>query len=77
MRDLICQIKLIDAQPGKKEDEGRDESTDTENEGIAELRMCKINSGKFGVPWAETEKVLLGIKLGDEKTREVQVWSPD
>ena len=54
---------------------------------VRRVRMCKINSGLFGVPWEETVEVLEGIDLGggeggggdegeDEGVgvREIEVW---
>ncbi|KAL5116501.1 ADP-ribose 1''-phosphate phosphatase [Pleosporales sp. CAS-2024a] len=43
---------------------------------ISEVRMCKINSGKFGVPWAQTEKVLKDMRVQGGWRGEVQVWEP-
>ncbi|PMD49594.1 uncharacterized protein K444DRAFT_510750, partial [Hyaloscypha bicolor E] len=42
VRDLLVQVQLA---------RGRDEM-------IAGLRMCRINSGRFGVEWERTEAVL-------------------
>ncbi|KAI0536627.1 ADP-ribose 1''-phosphate phosphatase [Xylaria digitata] len=43
------------------------------NTGVA-LRMCKINSGKFGVPWERTEMVLgrVGVKEGYRGA--IEIW---
>lgn len=40
------------------------------------IRMCKINSGKFGVPWEETERVLKGIVVREYWLGTVEVWEP-
>ncbi|KAF2459095.1 hypothetical protein BDY21DRAFT_339746 [Lineolata rhizophorae] len=37
-----------------------------EGNNISELRMCLINSGKFGVPFAETSRVLRTIEIQNE-----------
>jgi ADP-ribose 1''-phosphate phosphatase len=42
---------------------------------IGQLRMCRINSGKFGVPWEMTEDVLKNIVISEGERREVEVWT--
>jgi len=32
---------------------------------VDEVRMCKINSGLFGVPWERTREVLEGLECVD------------
>jgi ADP-ribose 1''-phosphate phosphatase len=44
---------------------------------ISEVRMCRINSGKFGVPWERTEEVLKGVVVREGWTGRVQVWDPE
>jgi ADP-ribose 1''-phosphate phosphatase len=39
---------------------------------VGTLRMCKINSGKFGVPWERTEAILEGIRLDGEI--KIEIW---
>ncbi len=41
-----------------------------------EIHSCKFNSGLFGVPWEETEKVLLDVMNEIGYNREWTVWSP-
>jgi ADP-ribose 1''-phosphate phosphatase len=43
---------------------------------VGEVRMCKVNSGKFGVEWERTEEVLKGIVLREGWRREIGVWEP-
>ena len=43
---------------------------------ISEIRMCKINSGKFGVPWEKTEEALRCIALKPEWRSKIEVWEP-
>jgi len=43
-------------------------------EKVGSLRMCKINSGKFGVEWERTEGVLEGIGLEEGKGVEIEIW---
>jgi ADP-ribose 1''-phosphate phosphatase len=45
-------------------------------DGIGEIRMCKINSGKFGVPWEKTEEALRGIALQEGWRGAIEVWEP-
>lgn len=40
------------------------------------IHSCKFNSGLFGVPWADTEKVLLDVMKEKGYTKEWTVWSP-
>lgn len=44
---------------------------------VTEIRMCKINSGKFGVPWEKTEEVLRGIEMKSHWRTKVEVWEPE
>lgn len=41
---------------------------------VGAIRMCKINSGKFGVPWDRTEEVLKGIVLKPHWRTRIEVW---
>ncbi|KAF1938401.1 hypothetical protein EJ02DRAFT_457910 [Clathrospora elynae] len=43
---------------------------------IAEVRICKINSGKFGVPWEKTKDALEAITVAEGWKGSVQVWDP-
>lgn len=43
-------------------------------ERVGDLRMCKINSGRFGVEWDRTEKVLGKVGLEEGYRREIEVW---
>jgi ADP-ribose 1''-phosphate phosphatase len=43
---------------------------------IGEIRMCKINSGKFGVPWEKTDEALRGIALQEGWQGAIEVWEP-
>lgn len=42
---------------------------------IASVRMCKINSGLFGVPWEATRAVVEGIEVGEGGLEEIEVFS--
>jgi len=43
---------------------------------ISEIRMCKINSGKFGVPWEMTEEALKSIALQEGWREKIEIWEP-
>lgn len=44
---------------------------------VSGLRMCKINSGKFGVPWEKTEEALQSIVLKPHWRTRIEVWEPE
>ncbi|KAK3638632.1 ADP-ribose 1''-phosphate phosphatase [Elasticomyces elasticus] len=64
MLDLLKQVKEFNA----KADEG---------DRVNEVRICKINSGLFKVPWAKTRTVLEGIDVSAEDVKELKVVSPE
>ena len=43
---------------------------------VDEVRMCKINSGMFAVPWEKTKAVLEGVGVGESGVKVVKVISP-
>jgi ADP-ribose 1''-phosphate phosphatase len=43
---------------------------------ITDIRMCKINSGKFGVPWEKTEEALRSIVMRASWRTSIEVWEP-
>jgi ADP-ribose 1''-phosphate phosphatase len=43
-------------------------------EKVGSLRMCKINSGKFGVQWERTEGVLEGVRFEEVEGQEIDIW---
>lgn len=45
-------------------------------EEISGVRMCRINSGKFGVPWEKTEEALKAIAVREGWVGSVEVWNP-
>lgn len=67
MRDLLAQVKQWNASHG-------------DGEKIGQVRMCKINSGLFAVPWEDTVEVLEGIEAdgnwnGDRDVlKEIEIW---
>ncbi|CAG8971392.1 hypothetical protein HYALB_00006942 [Hymenoscyphus albidus] len=58
VRDLLEQLK-------EAEEEGRL---------LGGLRMCRINSGRFGVEWGRTEEVLEDIKVEERWRGDIEVW---
>ncbi|KAJ4379808.1 ADP-ribose 1''-phosphate phosphatase [Didymella sp. IMI 355093] len=44
---------------------------------ITGIRMCRINSGKFGVSWEKTEEVLKDIELKPHWRTKIEVWEPE
>lgn len=52
-------------QIGELEDKGED---------VGLLRMCKINSGRFGVAWGRTVRVLTAVEVREGWRGEVEVW---
>lgn len=61
-------VMLLELVEKADEDQGGDGNK------ISEIRMCKINSGKFGVPWVKTEEVLQGIVLQRGWRTNIEVW---
>lgn len=59
MRALLERVKEIE--------EGGDE--------IGALWMCRINSGKFGVPWKRTVDVLQKVEVKEGERDDVEVWA--
>ncbi|KAK5724831.1 ADP-ribose 1''-phosphate phosphatase [Elasticomyces elasticus] len=64
MLDLLKQVKDFNV----KADEG---------DRVNEVRICKINSGLFQVPWTKTRAVLEGIDVDGEDVKELKVVSPE
>ncbi|KAK3944534.1 hypothetical protein QBC46DRAFT_279844 [Diplogelasinospora grovesii] len=64
MQDLLKQIARYNKRTTRPENR------------IGELRMCRINSGLFGVPWERSKAVLEGIEV-DEVVIEVTAYSLD
>lgn len=44
---------------------------------VSEIRMCKINSGKFGVPWDRTEEMMQSVELQPHWRSDIHVWEPE
>lgn len=63
MQDLL---KRVDAFNSKAKQEDR----------IAEVRMCKINSGLFAVPWEKSKAVLERIDISSSDVKVIKIVSP-
>lgn len=67
----------------KAVNEAADEAGETAESGfgkedrIVEVRMCKINSGLFGVPWDATREVIERVEVGKGDLEEIAVYSLD
>ncbi|KAF2261357.1 hypothetical protein CC78DRAFT_535728 [Lojkania enalia] len=61
MRDCLEQVR-------KAVSEGKE---------VGGVRMCRINSARFGVPWERTVDVLEGITVEEGWVGDVEVWSID
>ncbi|KAI6799733.1 hypothetical protein KC363_g2617 [Hortaea werneckii] len=52
-----------------EDDEGKKKEQNARNSrAVEEIRMCKINSGLFNVPWEKTKAVIEGIDVPEVKT---------
>ncbi|KAF2473662.1 uncharacterized protein BDR25DRAFT_256475 [Lindgomyces ingoldianus] len=65
MRDLLEEVRA------------REMGTEGEGEVVSGIRMCKINSARFGVPWHRTVEVLEGIVVEEGWKGDAEVWSID
>lgn len=59
MMQLLERVKEEETNHGRK---------------LEEVRVCKINSGRFAVPWQRTAKVLEGIVLKEDWKCTIEVW---
>lgn len=62
--DLMRKVKDVN--------DDADADAEAGDEGIAGVRMCKINSGLFGVPWEASKAVIEGIEIEDVSETEVK-----
>lgn len=63
MEDLLRQVNDWNAKAKKEEDK------------IKEVRMCKINSGLFAVPWEKSKKELESIEVKESDVKMIKVVS--
>jgi ADP-ribose 1''-phosphate phosphatase len=71
VRDLVRRVK------NANEDAAGSKGGASNRTAIASVRMCKINSGLFGVPWEATCAVLEGIEVEEGDLKEIEVFSMD
>lgn len=62
MEDLLQQVKEWNSSHAKEE-------------AVGEVRICKINSGLFAVPWNETKELMESIDVDQHDIKEVKVIS--
>lgn len=61
---LVQEVNHVNGNAGSEEHGGR----------VGCVRMCKINSGKFGVPWEKTREAVESKLALLEWKREIEVW---
>ena len=71
VRDLVRRVKDVNDDAAGSKGGGSNRTA------IASVRMCKINSGLFGVPWGSTCAVVEGIEVEDGDMKEIEVFSMD
>lgn len=84
MEDLLRKINAWNEdhpiQSKDDDDNGKNAKVIGENMRSGVVRMCKINSGLFNVPWEDTKAVIEGLQFeeggaGDgDVVKEIQVW---
>lgn len=73
IEDLVRRVKAVNEAAAEAEKTSKTSVQDR----IAEVRMCKINSGLFGVPWEATSEVIEGVEIGEGDIEEIAVFSMD
>ena len=63
MEDLLKQVNEWNAKAGPEDV-------------IEEVRMCKINSGLFAVPWEKTKALLEDLDVTGGEVKVIKVISP-
>lgn len=74
IEDLVRKVKDVN-ETG--DDKAKSKSGSGDEDRIAEVRMCKINSGLFGVPWEATSEVIEAVEIGEGDVEEIAVHSMD
>lgn len=72
VEDLVRQVRAVN-----EASEAKEKSTSGEQDRIAAIHMCKINSGLFGVPWEATSAVIEAIETSEGDIGEIAVYSMD
>ncbi|KAF1955695.1 hypothetical protein CC80DRAFT_525891 [Byssothecium circinans] len=68
-------VILSNTAPAMKELLGEAKTVTKDGKGVGEVRMCMINSARFGVPWERTVEVLEGIVVEEGWADSVEAWS--
>lgn len=79
MRMLLELVNVVGQERKGTSGEEKTEGVEVQDgdEGVGEVRMCKINSGLFGVEWERTEVVLRGVEVREGWKSEVHIWAPE
>jgi ADP-ribose 1''-phosphate phosphatase len=75
IEDLVRKVKAVNEAAASGSEKGK--STTSAQDRIAEVRMCKINSGLFGVPWEATSEVIEAVEVSEGDIEEIAVFSMD
>ncbi|GAB7326155.1 hypothetical protein MBLNU13_g10162t1 [Cladosporium sp. NU13] len=75
VEDLVRRVRDVNESAGAVDSKAK--SGSSEEDRIAEVRMCKINSGLFGVPWEATSEVIEAVEVGEGDVEEIAVYSLD
>lgn len=75
VEDLVRKVR--DLNEGGDGADGKAKAGSSKEDRIDEVRMCKINSGLFGVPWEATREVIEGVEIGEGDLEEIAVYSLD
>jgi ADP-ribose 1''-phosphate phosphatase len=75
VEDLVRKVKAVNETAAAGPERGK--STTSAQDRIGEVRMCKINSGLFGVPWEATSEVIEAVEVGEGDIEEIAVLSMD
>ena len=75
VQDLVRKVRGVNESSDGED--GKAKSGSGEGDCITEVRMCKINSGLFGVPWEATSEVIDAVEIGKGDIEEIAVYSMD
>jgi len=82
VQDLVRRVKDVNEDVAAGTSSSSSATTTGGSKGgsrpaIASIRMCKINSGLFGVPWEATSAVVEGIEIEEGDLKEIELFSLD
>ena len=78
VEDLVRKVRDVNEAADEADGKSKAKSgSNKEEDRIAEVRMCKINSGLFGVPWEATREVIEAVEVGEGDVEEIAVYSLD